>query len=106
MVENPFILVVEDSELDRKTIIRTLLKINPGQSNILSAASLAEATAEISVNKSIEIVILDIGLPDSSGLATVTAIHELAPSLPIIVLSGHNDEDIAMQSIEFALNNA
>lgn len=46
-----------------------------------------------------EIILLDLMLPDSQGLETFTKVHEAAPHLPIIVLSGLDDEELATEIV-------
>ncbi len=47
-----------------------------------------------------DLVLSDLTLPDSHGIPTFTAIHAAAPHTPVIVLSGLDDENLAMQIVE------
>jgi two-component system cell cycle sensor histidine kinase/response regulator CckA len=44
-------------------------------------------------------VLLDLGLPDSQGLATLTRTQQAAKSLPIVVLTGQNDRAFAVEAV-------
>ncbi len=46
-----------------------------------------------------DIVLLDLSLPDSTGLDTFTRLHAQAPQVPIIVLTGSDDEELAVQAV-------
>jgi signal transduction histidine kinase len=46
-----------------------------------------------------DVVLLDLTLPDSAGLETLAAAHARAPGVPIVVLSGIEDEAIAIQAV-------
>jgi signal transduction histidine kinase len=46
-----------------------------------------------------DVVLLDLTLPDARGLATVAAVHAAAPALPIVVLTGLDDEALAVQAL-------
>src|SRR5260221_7683485 len=46
------------------------------------------------------LVLLDLFLPDSSGLSTLSSILEVAPHIPVIVLTGLNDKETAMRSLQ------
>lgn len=46
-----------------------------------------------------EVALLDLGLLDSQGLETFTLIHQTAPAIPIIVLTGADDEQLAVEAI-------
>ncbi|GAK54047.1 PAS/PAC sensor hybrid histidine kinase [Candidatus Moduliflexus flocculans] len=48
----------------------------------------------------LQAALLDLGLPDSQGLATFEAMHRSAPTLPIVVLSGVADEQLAIQAVQ------
>src|SRR5678816_3663964 len=48
-----------------------------------------------------DIVLLDLGLPDSQGLDTFIQLHKAFPDTPVVVLSGLMDEDLAFRAIQF-----
>ena len=46
------------------------------------------------------VVLLDLSLPDSHGLETFTKAHEQAPDVPIILMTGLDDEELALQAVQ------
>ena len=91
------ILFVEDNPGDRDLIIEHLE--GSGRSfHVETARSLAEALESRS-NRNFNIVLLDLGLPDSMGLKTLTRFRSHAPELPIIVLTGLDDEETGIEAI-------
>ena len=62
------------------------------------AASLEAAIASLGSHQ-IDIVLLDLNLPDSRGLETFSKIQRIAPELPVIILSGVADEELAVESV-------
>ena len=48
----------------------------------------------------IDAILLDLSLPDARGLATVELVRAAAPTLPIVVLTGHDDEALAVQAVQ------
>jgi DNA-binding NtrC family response regulator len=46
------------------------------------------------------VVLLDLGLPDGRGLGTFEMAHAQAPHIPIIVLTGHNDDEMAIEAVQ------
>ena len=63
-------------------------------------ARLSETASENSSTPKIDIVLLDLALPDSDGLETFTRIHRLVPDLPISVLTATNDDEVAIQAMQ------
>jgi DNA-binding NarL/FixJ family response regulator len=47
----------------------------------------------------VDVVVLDLGLPDSSHDATYPTIRDAAPGVPVIVLTGHDDDEIALKAL-------
>jgi sigma-B regulation protein RsbU (phosphoserine phosphatase) len=62
-----------------------------------------EATLEAAItrlgSREIDVILLDLNLPDSRGLETFLKIQRVAPDLPIIILSGLDDEALAVESV-------
>jgi len=48
----------------------------------------------------LELILLDLSLPDSDGLETFIRVLEAAPELPLIVLSGINDVALAIETVQ------
>jgi diguanylate cyclase (GGDEF)-like protein/PAS domain S-box-containing protein len=95
IVQNPAaILVVEDDAGDFG-LVRAharLAGLLPGgeSDTLIWVKTLAEALSVLDRRRP-DVVLLDLALPDSSGIATVQAIHEAAPDVPIVVLTGNDD---------------
>ena len=92
------ILLAEDNRVDAH-FVETLLR----QAKLLSATMdtvgwLSSALTMLGA-KRYDLVLLDLGLPDSSGIDTATAVIREAPNVPIIVLSGREDLDTAQVAI-------
>lgn len=91
-------LLVEDSPSDAR-VIQELLKQSGGREiAVKHAARLGTALEKINADPP-DAVILDLSLPDSKGLATFRRLHHHAAKLPIVVLTGLNDADVAVQTI-------
>lgn len=93
------VLVVEDELGDALLIQRTLLGAGPGRYAVETAASLAE-TRQAIINTTPDVLLLDLALPDSTGLKTVESVRREAPQTPIVVLTGHDDEELAQAALE------
>jgi len=94
------LLLVDDDAIDRQMIMRTLAKSSHiVQFNIETAETLSEATERLSSN-SHDIVLLDLTLPDSSGIDTVQKVHSVNSNIPIVVLTGLLDDEMSLHTIK------
>jgi len=93
------ILIVEDDLIDRKLLERLLAESSLRVSEIKSADRLATALDLLEKN-TFDIVLLDLGLPDSHGIESFTELQTRALYLPIIVLSGLEDEETAINAVQ------
>ncbi|MDP1871903.1 MAG: diguanylate cyclase [Gallionella sp.] len=91
------ILLVEDEESDA-SLLRQSMKSAP-TFTFDWVTSMAQAQQYLQKNVP-DVVLLDLTLPDSSGLQTVQDGRRAAVSLPLIVLTGHNDPEFALQTLE------
>lgn len=95
------VLLVEDNPGDARLIHEMLLnETHFGVSySLLHLASLQAAMEKCSI-ENFDVILLDMNLPDSSGLATLQSLSSLVPQIPIIVLTGMHDERISFQSAQ------
>ena len=93
------ILLVEDNEGDERLIRELLGEQKLIRFNIEKASSLKESEGKISNNK-FDVILLDLGLPDSSGLETLIKLITLFPGLAtIIILTGLNDTETSLKAV-------
>jgi CheY-like chemotaxis protein len=92
------VLLVEDDEEDQHLIIEDLKPL-AGEYRLVCAGLLKEAV-ELVTSRSFDLIMLDLGLPDSQGLDTFIRLHEKAPEVPFVVITGRDDDDTAMQALK------
>ena len=92
------ILLVEDNAGDALIIRRLLAETDSFPSRCRHVTSLREAGDPLQ-DGDIDVVLLDLSLPDADGLATVKQARALAPKLPIVVLTGREDENMAVAAV-------
>jgi diguanylate cyclase (GGDEF)-like protein len=92
------ILLVEDNPGDHRLVKMMLDEHADGQFTLHHASRIAEA-AHILDDQRIDIVLLDLRLPDGSGLDSLVKVHALAPAVPIVVLSHVDDESLAVRAV-------
>jgi CheY-like chemotaxis protein len=100
MIERPMmLLVVDDNPGDAELLQFMLAKLAPGRMSFIQVETLAQALHELSQH-SLDVVLLDLSLPDSMGLEGCLRIHAQYPDLPIVILSGLDDEQIALEAVK------
>lgn len=93
------LLIVDDNPADFFLIKDLLDDLDTLEFTILEASSVGE-TLSILKNNSIDIVLLDMFLPDSSGIDTFYSVHNEFPNAIIIVLSGLSDKKVALKTVQ------
>jgi PAS domain S-box-containing protein len=93
------ILLIEDSADDAILIKRKLESSPKSHYAITSAKTLEDGLAYITTDAP-DLIISDLGLPDSHGLDTVKRILEKALHIPLVVLSGIDDESVAIRAVQ------
>ena len=93
------VLLVDDHQVFREGLA-ILLKRLDDQVEAVEAASCAEAFSCLERESEIELILLDVGLPDMSGLDGIAAIRERGPGIPIVVLSSQEDRASVMQALD------
>ncbi|HAL57817.1 MAG TPA: hypothetical protein DCP63_15460 [Bacteroidetes bacterium] len=93
------VLLVEDDPLQARLVRRFLRSPSPQSFEVEHAESLAAAVQKL-ITWSAEVVLLDLTLPDSSGANTFLRIQTQFPALPIVVLTGLNDEELGVQLVQ------
>jgi signal transduction histidine kinase len=92
------ILLVEDNSGDRRLISEMLAEASNMTFDVKYADRLQAATEYLGQNR-VEVILLDLGLPDSQGLETLRKIHAQVSRMPIVVLTGLNDEMVGLQAV-------
>jgi phosphoserine phosphatase RsbU/P len=93
------ILLVEDDP-DDVYIMQNLLGDRWHGPFELVNVELLSAAIERCQEERFDVVLLDLGLPDSNGLETFFSIYAHAGEVPIVVLSGYNDERAAVKAVQ------
>jgi len=93
------ILLVEDCLSDAQ-LVRTMLKeVETHRYEITHVERMSAALPRL-IENHFDVVLLDLALPDSHHLNTISEVRAAAPDLPIVVLTGLHDETLATQSVQ------
>ena len=97
--ENLELLLVEDNQDDAFFFERAVRRAASGELKLSCVDTLREAI-ERSGDGHVDVVFLDLSLPDSNGLDTFLTLHERYPDLPVVVLTGNDDERLAAEATQ------
>ncbi len=92
------VLLIEDNPADAR-FIKELFALSKTRVFSVIQESTLSAGIDRLTHESFTIIITDLGLPDSLGLATIKTLFENAPGVPIIVLTGLHDEETANEAV-------
>ena len=92
------ILLVEDNPADADLLGEILEEAEETQWSLVHVERFKDALISLHEHP-FDVILLDLSLPDKQGLSTVAQIHEAAPDLPIVVLTGLNDRVIALEAL-------
>ncbi len=93
------ILLVEDNPGDARLLREMFNEPDLPKPNVINVGSMSEAVTHLG-EYAVDIILLDLGLPDAQGLEAVRQAHAAAPRVPLIVLSGMDDESLAALALQ------
>jgi PAS domain S-box-containing protein len=93
------LLLVEDNPGDARLLREMLDEGRPHKITMTHVQTLAEAEAFVSGNH-VDMILLDLGLPDAQGAEAVARATAAAPHVPLVVLTGSDDEALAGQALQ------
>jgi len=91
------VLLIEDNPGDADLVRLRLVESKPTV-DVSCVRRLSEGLASLSENPP-SVILLDLNLPDSQGAETFRKLLEKAPGVPIVILSGQNDEALAVKAL-------
>lgn len=93
------ILVIEDNPLDTRVVLRML-----GEANVVSLAAVAVSNLAQAIGRlqegEVDAVLLDLGLGETTGLATYAQLQAAFPELPIVILTGTDNQRLAVEAVQ------
>lgn len=94
------VVLIEDNPGDIDLIQTILCESAHYSFNFHIATRLSEGLKLVADAHSVDVILLDVFLPDSRGMATVRTVHQAFPDIPILVLTVWDDESVALQAVQ------
>jgi len=96
-VETLKLLLVEDDE-DYVKLLRKYLQVADERVELHHAVNLADAIEYMTTDNP-DVILLDLGLPDSNGFPTFTTLQQYAGNIPMVILTGSEDKTLGIKSV-------
>ena len=92
-------LLIEDNPVDTEQFREMLGEGDYGQYEVVHVGRLSEALKNLRA-RGFDVILLDLNLPDAYGLETLAKVRATAPHVPVIVVSGFGDEEMALHALK------
>jgi len=99
MAERRIVLLIEDNPGDAR-LIREMLAEEPDTPFDISCVDRLAHGLDFLAAQSTGVILLDLSLPDSHGLETFSRVYAHSPKVPIIVLTGNDDDAVALSAVQ------
>ena len=94
------VLLIENDKGDADLVRELLLEERAWSFEVEWVSRLEKGLERLRLNE-VEVVLLDLGLPDSQGLDTFLRLHDEKPSVPVVILTGsHRDSEVGLEAIK------
>jgi signal transduction histidine kinase len=93
------VLLVEDNPGDARLLREMFKEQGPESPEVTCAGRMSDAEAHLA-QFTVDVILLDLGLPDAQGLAAIRRVRAAAPSVPLVVLTGMDDEQLAAHALK------
>ena len=94
------LLLVEDNADDAELLRKAIDEEVRGEWQVRHVSTLSQALETLCREKDLfDVVVLDLELPDAAGIAVVEKVRAQAPDLPLLVLTGRSNQELAVQAL-------
>lgn len=93
------VLVIDDHELVRDAVCSVLRQLR-SDAQIIESSDGGEVGCLIDANPDLQLVILDLNLPDRDGMGLIAMIRDALPTAPVVVLSAYDTHENVVRSLE------
>jgi PAS domain S-box-containing protein len=94
------VLLIEDNPADARLLRELIGEVRDAPFALDHVGTLEEGLRCLAEENKFDLVLVDLSLPDSLGLETFARVYAAVPEMPIIVMSGLDDEDLAIKTVQ------
>ena len=94
------LLLVEDNPADVRLLREMFHEQSSHNTELTQVETIGEAERHLAAGAAPDIVLLDLGLPDAQGLEAIRRARAVAPRVPLVVLTGLDDESMAARALQ------
>lgn len=98
------VLIVEDNDVVAQGLTRALSMVD-ARIAVDTVTDLRSAQAFLKTGKQVDVALVDLGLPDATGIEAPTKLKILAPGLVIVVITGDDSSDTALNLIRLGIQD-
>ncbi|WP_269586161.1 response regulator [Roseibium sp. Sym1] len=96
------VLIVDDHPLFSEALLGALRNVLPTV-EMVDATSVGSAIEILEADKSFDLLLLDLNIPDADGFSGLMRIRGLFPRLPVVVVSGHDDPRVIEEALTYGI---
>jgi DNA-binding NarL/FixJ family response regulator len=96
-------LIVEDHPLFREALEGALQMVEPA-AEILQAISIDDALEQVAATPDLDLILLDLSMPGTTGLSGIIRIRKTFPRIPVVIVSGHQDPQIISGALSLGVS--
>src|SRR5262249_50004532 len=93
------VLVVDDHVLIRDALRGVLTELNEN-ATVLDASDCRQAMQVLAEHADLDLILLDLGLPDRDGFSVLADLRDSFPGIPVVVLSAFSDRDNVVKALD------
>ncbi len=93
------VLLIEDNPGDARLVKEMLIEAGTNQFNLTHVGLIRSGLSALR-DQDFHLILLDLSLPDGSGLDAIRQVHAVAPHLPVVILTGLDDETVAIRAVQ------
>jgi diguanylate cyclase (GGDEF)-like protein/PAS domain S-box-containing protein len=94
------VLLIEDNPGDARLVKEMLTDAGANRFSLTHVGLISEGLSGLLTDQGFHLILLDLSLPDGDGLDAIRQVYAVAPHLPVVILTGLDDETVAIRAVQ------